>query len=99
LEESNIVIAGTVIIGVLWELHVNVVQIAEGKVESAGLGLLTDMLVDDELHCTYVLDFTPIVLYVSVTDQSTEENHDLSVDDLYAIRLMSVYQRCTMCLS
>ena len=58
LEKPNIIITGTVDVGVLWELHINAAQITKGKVESTCLGLLTGVLVDDKLYCSYVLDFT-----------------------------------------
>ena len=74
------------------------IKIAEGKIEGTFLGLFTDMLIDDELACSDVLNLTPIVLDESVTDQSPKKNYDLSVDYFYAVGLMSVYQRCQILL-
>ena len=40
----------------------NVVNIAKGEIEGTCLHLCADMLIDDELNCSNVLDFTPVVM-------------------------------------
>ena len=38
LEKLDIVVACAVVIGILWELHVDVIEIAEGEADSICLG-------------------------------------------------------------
>lgn len=51
-----------------------------------------DMIIYYEVNDTDVLNLAPVVSNEFVTDQGSQQYHDLTIDHLHSIRLMAIHE-------
>jgi hypothetical protein len=96
IEELDIfILAGELVRG-LRKVHVDVIEVSEGKMVRTLGGLRVDVAVDDEQDCPKVLWFGPAIFYPFILDECSEEDNDLFAVGLDAIGGMDIDERDTM---
>jgi len=77
IEELDIfILAGELVRG-LRKVHVDMIEVSEGKMVRALGGLRIDVTVDDEQDCTKILWLGPAIFYSFILDESSEEDNHL----------------------
>jgi hypothetical protein len=96
IQELDVFISTGELVRGFRKIHVNMIEVAEGKMVRALGGLRVDVTVDDEQDGTKVLWLGPAIFYPFILDESSEEDNNLFAVGFDAIGGMDIDERYAM---